>query len=162
MIGLIQGRSVRVGDSGSQKPSLPYQPNRGGITPMIVCGRPFSRSVRPIADGLPSNSRSQSRWLNTTTGSASPSGRMSDGWIVRPTTGGTPRKLKALPDSSTPPKLSGANSPVISTVSTDVAITSENAGSAGESTAARRASSACPPRPSSARTSGAQISPGLA
>ena len=44
--------------------------------------------------------------------------------------GGTPRKLKALPDISTPLKLSGANSPVISTVSIDVAITSENAGSA--------------------------------
>ena len=51
------------------------------------------------------------------------------GWIVRPMTGGTPRKLKALPDSRTPLKLSGANSPVISTVSIDVAITSEKAGS---------------------------------
>ena len=50
-IGLIHGTSVRVGDSGSQNPSLPYQPKRGGITPTIVCGRPFSRSVRPTADG---------------------------------------------------------------------------------------------------------------
>ncbi len=45
-------------------------------------------------------------------------------------TGRTPRKLKALPVSSTPPKLSGGNSPVMSTVSIDVAITSANAGSA--------------------------------
>ena len=127
-MGLIPAISVRVGESGSQNPSLPYQPNRGGITPIIVCGRPFSRSVRPMAEGLPSNNRTHSRWLNTTTGSAWPSGRMSVGWIVRPTTGGTPRKLNALPDRRTPPKLSGANSPVMRTVSIDVAITSANAG----------------------------------
>ena len=48
--------------------------------------------------------------------------------MVRPATGGTPRKLKALPESRMPPKLSGANSPVISTVSADVAITSAKAG----------------------------------
>ena len=59
-----------------------------------------------------------------------PSARMSVGWRVRPITGGTPRKLKALPDSRTPPKLSGENSPVSSTGSIDVAITSEKAGSA--------------------------------
>ena len=53
---------------------------------------------------------------------------MSVGWIVRPTTGGTPRKLNALPERRTPPKLSGANSPVMSTVSIEVAITSANAG----------------------------------
>ena len=129
---------MRVGDSGSQNPSLPYQPNRGGITPTIVCGRPFSRSVRPMAEGLPSNSRSHSLWLSTTTGSAWPSGRMSVGWIVRPATGGTPRKLNALPDSSTPPKLSGANSPVMSTVSIEVAITSENAGTSASGRSSSR------------------------
>ena len=37
-IGAMNGRSVRVGDSGSQNPSLPYQPNRGGMTPTMVCG----------------------------------------------------------------------------------------------------------------------------
>ena len=128
MIGLIQGTSVRVGDRGSQKPSLPYQPKRGGMTPTIVCGRLFSRSARPSASGLPSKRRSHNLWLNTTTGSTWPSGRMSVGWMVRPITGGTPRKLKALPDKRTPLKLSGANSPVMSTVSIDVAITSANAG----------------------------------
>ena len=79
MMGLMNGRSVRPGASGNQNPSLPYQPNRGGITPMMVCGRPFKRSVRPTADGLASNSRIHNRWLNTTTGSASPLGGMSVG-----------------------------------------------------------------------------------
>ena len=160
-MGAIHGTSVRVGDSGSQNPSLPYQPKRGGITPTMVWGRPFSRSVRPTAEGLPSNKRSHSRWLNTTTGSASPSGRMSDGWMVRPTTGATPRKLKALPESRTPPKLSGANSPVMSTVSADVAITSEKAGTSVRGRSSSR-EYVWPPRLSRARTSGAQISAGLA
>ena len=129
-IALTQGTSVRIGDSGSQRPSLVHQPNRGGITPTIVCGRPFRRSVFPTAPGLPSNSRSHRRWLRTTTGSASPLARMSEGWMVRPTTGGTPRKLKAFAVTRTPVRLSGANSPVSSTGCTEVAITDANAGDA--------------------------------
>ena len=136
MIAAIPGMSVRTGDSGSQNPSLPYHPNRGGMTPTMVRGTLFRRSVLPIAPGSPSNSRSHSLWLMTTTGSAWPSGRTSDGCSVRPTTGGTPRKLKALAVSSTPLKLSGAYSPVSSTGSIEVAMTSENAG-----TSRRRGSS---------------------
>ena len=71
-------------------------------------------------------------------------------------TGATPRKLNALPDSRTPPKLSGVKSPLSRTVSYDVAITSENAGSF----CMRRNSSSvcpCPPRPSTARTPGADL-----
>ncbi len=128
MIAAMNCTSVRLGDNGSHTPSLPYQPNRGGMTPTMVWGLPFSRIVRPTADGSPSNSRSHSRWLRTTTGSAWPSGRMSVGWMVRPVTGGTPRKLNAFPDIRTPRRLSGANSPDISTLSAEVAITSPNAG----------------------------------
>jgi hypothetical protein len=63
---------------------------------------------------------------------------MSVGWMVRPATGGTPRKLKAVPDIRTPPKLSGANSPVMSTVSIDVAITSEKAGTSARDRSSSR------------------------
>ena len=57
--------------------------------------------------------------------------RTNVGWLNRAAdNGGTPRKLNALPVISTPLKLSGANSPVIRTVSIDVAMTSENAGTA--------------------------------
>ncbi len=50
--------------------------------------------------------------------------------MVRPTTGGTPRKSKAFAVTSTPVRLSGENSPVSSTGATVVAITDEKAGDA--------------------------------
>jgi hypothetical protein len=127
---MANGTSVRVGASGNQRPSLVNQPKRGGITPTMVCWRPLRRSVRPTAAGLPSNSRSHRRWLITTTGSASPPARMSDGWMVRPSSGGTPRKLKAFGVTSTPLRLSGANSPVSSAGWKLVAITDAKAGDA--------------------------------
>jgi hypothetical protein len=48
-------------------------------------------------------------------------------------TGGTPRKLNALPLSRMPLTLSGGNSPVRSTGSKPVAMTCENAGTAASS-----------------------------
>ena len=51
MIGLIQGTSVRVGESGSKNPSRHTSQTRG-ITPTMVCGSAISRRVRPTAEGL--------------------------------------------------------------------------------------------------------------
>jgi hypothetical protein len=55
---------------------------------------------------------------------------MSEGWMVRPATGGTPRKLNAFAVTRTPVRLSGEYSPVSSTGCTEVAITDAKAGDA--------------------------------
>ena len=54
---------------------------------------------------------------------------MSDGWMRAAGNRRHAEKLERVADISTPLKLSGANSPVRSTVSNDVAITAANAGS---------------------------------
>ena len=86
--------------SGSQTSPDSGKPNRGGITPTISAGLPFSRTVLPTAAGSRLNCDSQIRWLMRMTGGAP--GRASLSLKSRPRIGATRRSASVLGVISTP------------------------------------------------------------
>ena len=87
-----------------------YSPVKvSGATPMTVNSCPFNRTTRPTVEGAPANSRCQKSQERTTTASR-PGASSSSGRKPRPTCGSTPSERKKLPETSMPPRTSGAAS----------------------------------------------------